>query len=457
MNFIVIDLVLLGIFALLLFLFLYKNRKNVGKEGPMILYRTSWGIKLIEKVGEKYKKTLKALSYVSIFCGGVLMILMLYLIVSSVWSYLTTTISTLISAPPIMPLIPYFPQLFGLESFFPPFYFTYFILAIAIVATVHEMSHGIFAKRYGVKIKSTGFAFLKYFPALFGAFVEQDEKQMQRKSKFEQMSILSAGVFANMITVVIFGLLMALFFFSLFSPAGVVISNYAFGVVNATSLNLEELIASAPEEGLLDIEVDGEKYVLTKSELEAQQENDGLIVLFYDSPLIRNNIGGTIKEFNGIAIEDLSHLSSELSKISPGEKVLMKTKQKGEGKEYEVTLREHPEVEDKSFLGFSTFAQSENKIFSMFVAYRLKDLYDTSSELNWFIYYLFWWIVIINLLVALFNMLPLGILDGGRFLYLGIWSVTGNKKFGRRIFIFFTYFLLALLALMMAKWVLRFI
>ena len=457
MNFIIIDLTLLGIFALLLSLFLYRNRKNVGKEGPMVLYRTSWGIKLIEKIGDKYKKTLKALSYVSIFCGGVLMILMLYLIISSVWSYLTTAISAMISAPPIMPLLPYFPQLFGLESFFPPFYFTYFILAVAIVATVHEMAHGIFARRYGIKIRSTGFAFLKYFPVLFGAFVEQDDKQMQKKSKFEQMSVLSAGVFANMLTVLVFGLIMVLFFFSLFSPSGVMISNYAYGVVNASSINLDELIASAPEEGLLGIDIDGEKYVLTKSELEAQKENQGLVLLFYDSPLIRNNIGGTIKEVGGILINDVSHLSEELNKFSPGETISIKTKQKGKEAVYEVSLREHPDVEGKSFLGFSTFARSNNKILTMFVAYRLKDLYDTSSELNWFVYYLLWWIVIINLLVALFNMLPLGILDGGRFLYLGIWSVTGNEKFGKRVFIFFTYFLLALLTLMMVKWIFRFI
>ena len=79
----------------------------------------------------------------------------------------------------------------------------YFVLAILIVATVHEFSHGIFARRWGVRIKSTGFAFLKYFPAILGAFVEQDDKDMNEKTKFQQMSILSAGTFANVITSII--------------------------------------------------------------------------------------------------------------------------------------------------------------------------------------------------------------------------------------------------------------
>ena len=36
--------------------------------------------------------------------------------------------------------------------------------------------------------------------------------------------------------------------------------------------------------------------------------------------------------------------------------------------------------------------------------------------------------MIINLLVALFNMLPLGFLDGGRFFYLTFLGLTGSEK-----------------------------
>ncbi len=67
-------------------------------------------------------------------------------------------------APPVAPLIPYFPQLFGLSDFFPVFYAAYFVIAILIVMTVHEFSHGIFAKCYGIRIKSTGFVFFEMVP-----------------------------------------------------------------------------------------------------------------------------------------------------------------------------------------------------------------------------------------------------------------------------------------------------
>ncbi len=452
MGFFITDISLLIAFALFVAIFLSKNKKNLGKEGSMILYRTQWGVKFIDKIGNKYKKTLKTLSYFSIFVGGILMVSMIYLITRSVWNYITTSISEMINAPPIMPLIPYFPQLFGLESFFPPFYFTYFILAIVIVATVHEFAHGIFARRYGIKIKSTGFAFWKYFPAFFGAFVEQDEKQMNKGSKFEQMSILSAGVFANVLTAVVFGLLMILLFSQAFSASGVQISNYAFDVINASEIQKIENIGG---EGFIEIKTENTNYLLTPELLEKQQDRE-LLIVFYNSPLIKNKIQGTIKKINGEEIKDIWKLREELEKYSSGDKILLTTKKSGIEKENEIILGEHPENSSQAFLGFNTYSRPDNFMLSMMFAYRLQDIYETANEFNWFVYYLFWWIIVINLLVALFNMLPLGILDGGRFFYLGIWAITKNEKIGKKLFVFATYFLLFLLAVMMSKWIFRF-
>ena len=63
---------------------------------------------------------------------------------------------------------------------------------------------------------------------------------------------------------------------------------------------------------------------------------------------------------------------------------------------------------------------------------------------------------IINLLVALFNMLPLGILDGGRFFYLTVWGITRSEKVGKKAYSLMTWILLASLALLMVRWGLRF-
>ncbi|MFH1151764.1 MAG: site-2 protease family protein [Nanoarchaeota archaeon] len=472
MSFVVYDLVLLGLFVIFSAVFLYVNRKNLSKDGPFFLYKTKWGIKLIDYVGNKYKRTLKALSYFSIGIGYILMAGMLYLLIQTVYVYLTSPISKMIKAPPIAPLIPYFPKLFGLQSFFPPFYFIYFIVSILIVATVHEFSHGIFAKRFGVKIKSTGFAFLKYFPALFGAFVEQEEKQMKKAKKFEQMSILSAGVFANLLTAILFYIILFWFFTYTFTAAGVAFNTYSYtsvGIQNITSVNGVEL-TNPSYAGILDllnetgfnkIEANQRNYVTTKEILSGQERIQGAVILYDDAPAINVDLGNIISEINGVKINSIEKLEIEIKKYSPGDKVKMKTISSDGEVEYEITLGENPENPGLPWVGIGFYDQSRTgfrgAILSLFPSYAKPHIYyEPKNNPSLFVKDLLWWIVIINSLVALFNMMPLGILDGGRFFYLTVLGITKSEKISERLFKFATYFILFLFIILMVKWAVGF-
>ena len=79
------------------------------------------------------------------------------------------------------------------------------------------------------------------------------------------------------------------------------------------------------------------------------------------------------------------------------------------------------------------------------------------GDFVYFIYHLLWWVMLINLLVALFNMMPLGILDGGKFFYLGVWGIFGSEKVARVAYKIATYLILAMFALMMIFWAIRII
>jgi len=471
-NFIIIDLSLLVLFGIFLSFFLYINKKSLGSEGGLILYRAQWGVKIINYIGGKYKRTLKFLSYVSITLGYILMASILYLIFQTVYLYLTTPIATIIKAPPIVPLIPYFPQIFGLESFFPPFYFSYFIIAIIIVATVHEFSHGIFARRWGIGIKSTGFAFLKYFPLIFGAFVEQDDKQMTKKKKVEQISVLSAGVFANMLIVLIFFLILILFFSLAFSPAGVSFDNYSYSAVTLlgiTSINgqaienptYENVISSLNETGLNKIETSNQSFISTKKFLESQEEMEGKIIIYNDAPAINNNLGGIITEIDGVKIISVEILVEELQKYSPGDEITIKTIKEEGIQENIVVLVENPDSEGKAFLGIGFYNRDNGKVISKVYktisGFKSPNIYyEPNSDLSVFFYDLIWWIIIINLLVALFNMLPFGFLDGGRFFYLTVLGITKSKKVAEKSFSAITYFLFFLLIVLIIKWIFGF-
>jgi len=219
------DLVFLVLFIIGVTYFLYTHKNNLKREGWMFLYRTKLGMEAIDYVGDKYKKTLHVLKYFSIITGFVLMIVMVYLLWKNLYIYISVPqITQVIKAPPIAPLIPYFPKLYGMESFFPPFYFAYFIIALAIVAVSHEFSHGIFMRLFKIKIKSTGFAFLGPF---LGAFVEEDRNSFTKKSVIGQMSVLSAGAFANIVFAIIFFIIMIAFFYSSFSPSGYAFNTYS--------------------------------------------------------------------------------------------------------------------------------------------------------------------------------------------------------------------------------------
>ena len=170
MSFLVYDLIFLVVFVAFVSYFLHTRRKNLKREGLLILYKAKWGINLINFIGKKFPKTLSVLSYISITMGYILMIGMFYLLGKLVLLYTNPIFVQTIKIPSLLPLVPYLPQIFGL-IFLPPFYFTYWILIIAIIAITHEMAHGIFMSKYNIKIKSTGFAFFKYFPLFFGAFV----------------------------------------------------------------------------------------------------------------------------------------------------------------------------------------------------------------------------------------------------------------------------------------------
>jgi membrane-associated protease RseP (regulator of RpoE activity) len=465
-GFLFYDLVFLVVFTLWVVWFLYTRKSNLKREGIIYLYRTSLGIKFIDYVGKKYRKLIGVSQYVAVTLGFALMGAILFLLSFTLYTYVKfPQITQVVKAPPLLPLIPYFPALFGLESFFPPLYFTYWIVAILIVAVVHEFSHGIFAKFHGLNIKSTGFAFLG---PILGAFVEPDETEMLKKGKFAQMSILSAGVFANIITTLIFFVLLWLTFSFAFVPAGVLIHSYPSGYIEVGNIQrVNDVLFYGEFDNLLDeettvIDTEQGKYLVPTASLREQLEIIGedletsRINVFLDAPAIRNEVVGAISGIDGVEIKSLEDLDSALGSKSPGDVVNVETITSEGNENYEVTLDAHPTNPERAFLGIN-LNSGPTEGFRGFISNTLffKDSALHYEELNKplvFFYYLFWWIVIINFFVALFNMLPVGILDGGRFFYLTILGITGSEKATKIVYKILFYSIMLIFFGLMFSW-----
>ena len=473
MNFIIYDVAFLIAFAAFVFFFLFAKRENLKREGLLFLYKAGWGIKLINAVGKRYKKTLNFLGYVSIVCGYALMAAMFYFFARIVYIYATMpSVVKEIKIPPITPLIPYLPQVFKLD-FLPPFYFTYWIVIIAIIAIFHEFAHGIFAAHNKIKIKSTGFGFFPFFlPIFLAAFVELDEKRMAKKSIHGQLAILSAGTFANVLTAILFfGVLIA--FFSLaFSPSGVIYDTYPYatiGISAITSVNgisvanptHDQIAELANKSEFNEIKSGNREYVLTKDSLQQQKDKNNLMI-YYDSPAIRAKLERVLLAVNGKEITSVGALERELANMRPNQTITLTVGgEDGTGYNRDVTLGENPESRNKAWLGIGFFQQQQKsgiigKIYSAISSFKKPNVYYAPKfdGISVFIYNLLWWLVLISISVALVNMLPVGIFDGGRFFYLTILALTKSEKKAKMFFAVSTYAILFLVFIMMLFWIL---
>ena len=351
------------IFVLLLSIFLIIKRKNLEVQGfiPIfyfMLYKTKWGINLMDKWAREYPRLFKGLARYSYFVGVWGLIIGILILV---WSLYIVIDNEHISTGGGL-VLPIETEGDPMEAAVPVFYvpFWYWIAAIFILVVVHEFAHGVIARRFKVPIKSSGFAFLGILlPIIPAAFVEPDEKKMSSKSCYEQISILGAGSASNFL----FGGLFLLFFltvtFPFFQNTMEVDDLYFSSVDNRSSLYDEGI-----ESGRIisfEGEESSEKFVHKTSNLEVNKTYN-LGVVDQDG------------EERNINITTLAHnMDSQRGAIGIG------------GIEYKNVPKEGYE-----WLG------------------------SFPEYLNMFFLYLW----LLNIGIGLMNLLPLWITDGGRILYI---------------------------------------
>ncbi len=71
------------------------------------------------------------------------------------------------------------------------------VIALIVTLFAHEFAHGVLARVYKMKLKSTGILTFGIMP--IGAFVEPDDEDMKKHGTLEKMHVFAAGSFSNMI------------------------------------------------------------------------------------------------------------------------------------------------------------------------------------------------------------------------------------------------------------------
>jgi hypothetical protein len=179
--------VLLFYIIVAILIYIYRKKFQV-ESGFVLLYRTDFGIKFIDRFAEKHREFLKIVGYTAIGIGFIGMIAICALLIKGLYELIFVP-----SAAPTLSLVIPGVQIPGSPIFVP---FWYGIIALFIVVVFHEFGHGIIARSHGLKIKNTGFGFVGPLPV---AFVEPDEKQIVKKDSIVQQSIFAAGPFFNVI------------------------------------------------------------------------------------------------------------------------------------------------------------------------------------------------------------------------------------------------------------------
>jgi len=353
------------IFVALLALTVFLTRKRLVIQKIIhpilyvVLYRTQFGIKTMDKIAKKLPGFLKYLSYFGVFIGFIGMAFITVSLLQNIYHILTVpeAVSGVGLVQPFSKNIP--------GTFFVPFF--YFIISIFVLVIVHEFSHGVMARRWGLKIKSSGIAiFGILLPILPAAFVEPDEKKMTKKPRMQQLSILAAGPFSN----ILLAFLIILLLLFVITPA---IGN----VVDYDGVKINSIYG------------DNKSFPAEAAGIEP---------------------GELIIEMDGIEILTVANFTTYLETKEPGDSLIVKTN----SSEYNITLAANPNDNSKAYLG--VYVEQHTKINEEF-----ESRYGRfSAEAIMWIIGLLIWLYMLNLGIGLFNLVPLPITDGGKMMYLAL-------------------------------------
>lgn len=211
------------LFLLLMGVLVYRDRKNIEFHYILIMRRTRRGIKLIDSIAKRNPHFWNAIGVLSIPFAFLAMIIgtaMLVWIAQSIISGAQQGPALAFVLPSLAPK-----EEIGLGgyAFFLPFWFYFIVVAVALIP--HEFFHGVVSRAVKIPLQSAGLLLLLVFP---GGFVEPDEKILKKSKPLTKLKVISAGVFANLLTAFI----LLLFINTVFPP--LVIDSIGLKIHNVT-------------------------------------------------------------------------------------------------------------------------------------------------------------------------------------------------------------------------------
>jgi membrane-associated protease RseP (regulator of RpoE activity) len=374
------------LFYLGIILLFFIKRKNVAIQAKIVfLYRTVFGIRFINKLATRFREWIKLFGYVGVGVGFLGLIVISVLMVTSFLQLFTRP-----EQPSGVSLVLPGVNVPGLGIL--PFW--HWLIAIFLIAAIHELGHGIVARAHNLKINWTGIVLIG---PIVGAFVEPDEKKLVKQTDVIQYSVYAAGAVAN-----IFLGLVAVF---LMTVVAVPLQQSLVEPVGFTFDNYYQENFPAERAGLLPGEV--------------------------------------ITSINGQETKTFNEFAQVMIHSRPNETVMITTREKS----LKLTAATHPEDQYSAFIGIVDI-RNENILKN--------ENYNLINQLLLTLIIFLRWLFVLSLGIGLFNLLPLPIVDGGRMTQTflkRLWGEQrGNNAYGK-IGIFFLLLLILSLLIPFFRWI----
>ena len=254
---------------------------------------------------------------------------------------------------------------------------TYFLLSIPIVLVIHEGAHGIVATLEKIKIKTGGFAI---FIALFAGFVEPDEKEFDDARKISKLRVIGAGATSN----VIFA----------FALGAILLTNPLFALILPEPF-LEWFYDAPDGVGIISI-IEG-----SGAEKAGLQKND------------------VITGIDDIAI--ITPVDFQKADLKPGDTVTVTVQRDGQLLQLPVEIMPSPDDPDKGLVGIMRDSAFYKPVYNFI---------EWDPQVSMFLL----WLWMISFFIGIINMLPLPILDGGKFIYTIIEKKASERKINAIMF-----------------------
>lgn len=250
--------------------------------------------------------------------------------------------------------------------------FLWLIVPIGVTMVLHEMSHGILAWAEGVPVKSSG---LLVFAILFGAFVEPEEEAMEKASRNSKLRILAAGAFSNIVLAVV-SLLILLALPTLASP----LYNQESGAM------VGEVVDDSPAEA-------------------AGIERGDIIIAIG----LMNQTSGEFGDKNITSVDDFY---DSLRPLVAGQLVRLQTEQRI----IELSAMPYSDNATKGLVGIVPTTAYNPKLSWL----PRMGPYVVKAEIQW--------LLVLNVGVAVFNLLPLWVTDGDKMIQELVRDKDGKMK-----------------------------